>query len=169
MRSAPNKPPDDFIAYREHSSMVVVRTRKPASRPCTLRLGAALPTMTRWLRGRTETSSVSAIFPACSPVNHRPSSFRLGQSCLSGSKRSKGSSDREGTQTASCPCSTGGYSTGLFLPCDTLSLGLAAGLLLACYGLATGGAVPARCGRSARWPAVPSRCPTRDARSRRGP
>ena len=36
-------------------------------------------------------------------------------------------------------------------------------------GLASGGVVPARSGRSARWLAVPSRCPTRDARPRRGP
>ena len=36
-------------------------------------------------------------------------------------------------------------------------------------GLASGGVVPARSGRSARWLAIPSRCPTRDARPRRGP
>jgi hypothetical protein len=39
----------------------------------------------------------------------------------------------------------------------------------ACRWRPTGPAIPARSGRSGRWPAVPSRCPTRGARPRHGP
>jgi hypothetical protein len=59
------------------------------------------------------------------------------------------------------------YPALLFLPPGGAAAAYAYDL--SAVRLAASAAVPARYGRSGHWPALPSRCPTRDARLRRGP
>ncbi len=118
--------------------------------------------------GHAQMPSASAIFPARprrTADGHVHAVFTSARSVtpFRPENVSGVSSGRKAAQTASGSCSSGGVYSAPDLSAVPPRFSTEP------PGPATGGAVPARCARCARWPAVPSRCPTRDARPRRGP
>jgi hypothetical protein len=145
-RSAPNKPRSDFIACRE---------RIPGS--CRENGDAGEPFLSpSFRRGPADNDSIGPEFA----LRRHPI------------PRDFPTVPREGRRPCSLSVHPPQLIRALFRPWLIVPRDCAArlcGAISSRPGLASDGAVPARSGRSARWLAVPSRCPTRDARPRRGP
>ena len=171
MLSAPNKPRSDFIARREHILGSCRENGDARELPLSLVLGRALPIMIHWLRVRAHTSSDPARFPG-RPRERRPPVFityspRLGQSRFPPRKRFNVQASFRRPESGANRSRRG--SPGRYSDPGSWCRATARHGISSRPGLANGGAVPARSGRSARWLAVPSRCPTRDGPPRRGP
>jgi len=151
---------NDFVAGREHNLDGCRENEEPGEPFLTLRLSTAWATMT-----------AGAIFPACSrkpPAAMFVRCFTLARPVVPfrPEKRFKGFQRPERDAKFQLPLLPGRViRPRVFAPCDCPAARFSARPA----GPVTGGAVPARCGRCARWPAVPSRCPIRDVPPRRGP
>ena len=169
-RSGPNKPRSDFIARRERIPGSC-RENGDACEPfLSPSLGTTLPIMTL-----LAPSSRSDLIR--SHEISRPSPVKAGGPC-SLSVHLGSVSHVFQPENVSTVQATGKRAnrqppqlTRALFRLGSLCCATARRVISSRPGLAnvSGGAVPARSGRSARWLAVPSRCPTRDARPRRGP
>ncbi len=160
-----------FIACREHILDDHAGTGKPANR--SLRPSPKLVHHDATLLSPVfslTTSSATRIFPAVATNRRRPCSrsvhFRPGRHAFLPENVSRYLKDPY--SDANCPVAPAGPDAipGLGYFCRPAARHRRLPQICPACGWR---AVPARYGRSARWPAVPSRCQTRDARPRRGP